>query len=51
VVAGTARWSLGKAVQSVRHEAAGLRTAARGAGMLSGSVGVVYEEYRRPVAA
>jgi glycosyltransferase involved in cell wall biosynthesis len=51
VLAGTARWSLGKAVQSVRHEAAGLRTAARGAGMLSGSVGVVYEEYRRPVAA
>ncbi|SNR41420.1 glycosyltransferase family 2 protein [Blastococcus mobilis] len=51
VVAGAARWSLGKVTRSARHEAAGLRTAARGAGMLAGTVGVAYQEYRRPAAA
>jgi hypothetical protein len=34
----------------VGHRAHGLRSAARGAGMLTGAFGVVYSEYRRPAA-
>jgi hypothetical protein len=51
VAGGAARWLIGTVVRSARHQAAGLRTAARGAGMLSGAVGVVYAEYRRAVSA
>lgn len=47
---GLIRWGGGRLARSSRHEAAGLRTAARGAGMLSGAFGVVYHEYRRPSA-
>ncbi len=48
---GLARWTLGHVLRSTTHQARGLRTAARGAGMVSGAVGVVYSEYKRPVAA
>jgi glycosyltransferase involved in cell wall biosynthesis len=44
---GLSRWLLGRLVRSVTHEARGLRTAARGAGMMAGAFGVVYAEYRR----
>ncbi|MCZ2819101.1 glycosyltransferase [Modestobacter sp. VKM Ac-2977] len=47
LVAGLARWLLGCVVGSAPHRARGLRTACRGAGMLTGSFGVVYHEYRR----
>lgn len=47
VVAGSLRWCLGELVRSPTHQARGLRAAARGAGMVAGSVGSVYEEYRR----
>jgi succinoglycan biosynthesis protein ExoM len=50
LLGGAARWALGRAVRNARHEAAGLRTAARGAGMLSGALGVAYQEYRRAAA-
>ncbi|UQX89358.1 glycosyltransferase [Jatrophihabitans telluris] len=46
-VAGIAQAGLGYALRSPRHQARGLRTAARGAGMVMGSVGHVYQEYRR----
>jgi succinoglycan biosynthesis protein ExoM len=48
---GLARWVLGTLVRSVAHEARGLRTAARGAGMMAGALGVAYAEYRRPAPA
>jgi succinoglycan biosynthesis protein ExoM len=44
---GVARWSAGVVVRSPRHSACGLRTAARGAGMLWAAAGVAYQEYRR----
>lgn len=44
---GLARWAVGHLLRSTSHQARGLRTAARGAGMLSGAVGIVYSEYRR----
>ena len=47
LVAGSARVLLGVVTRSTAHRARGLRTAARGAGMVSGAVGVVYAEYRR----
>lgn len=46
--AGLTRWAAGQVVRSPRHQARGLRTAARGAGMVVGVAGVVYSEYRRP---
>ena len=45
---GAARWCVGCATRRLDHRAKGLRTAARGAGMLTGAVGLVYYEYRRP---
>jgi hypothetical protein len=51
VLAGAARWAIGKGTGSLRHETSGLRTAARGAGMLTGAIGVVYAEYGRPTGA
>jgi glycosyltransferase involved in cell wall biosynthesis len=47
VLAGTARAAVGLLVLSRSHQARGLRSAARGAGMLAGAVGHVYLEYRR----
>jgi succinoglycan biosynthesis protein ExoM len=48
---GLGRWLLGLVTGSPAHQARGLRTAARGAGMVSGAVGVVYSEYRRTEGA
>jgi hypothetical protein len=48
VVAGGLRWSIGMVSRSVRHQARGLRTVLRGAGMVGGALGVVYVEYARP---
>jgi glycosyltransferase involved in cell wall biosynthesis len=48
---GLARWVVGQLVRSAAHQARGLRTAARGAGMVSGAVGIVYSEYRRGAAS
>jgi glycosyl transferase family 2 len=47
VAGGTARWALGVVSGSARHQARGLRTALRGAGLAGGAVGVVYQEYAR----
>jgi len=48
LVGGLVRWAVGTVLRSTRHQAHGLRTAARGAGMLAGTAGHVYVEYRRP---
>jgi succinoglycan biosynthesis protein ExoM len=47
VALGSLRYLAGLMTGRVRHRARGLRTAARGAGMLSGSLGSVYSEYSR----
>lgn len=44
---GGVRWLIGRVTGSLAHQAKGLRTAARGAGMASGAWGWSYEEYRR----
>lgn len=44
---GAVRGIQGVTTRSVAHRAKGLRTIARGAGMMSGAVGYVYREYRR----
>lgn len=44
---GGARWALGVAVRADRHQARGARALFRGAGMVGGALGVVYEEYAR----
>lgn len=44
---GAARTGLGTLSRSQRHQAKGLRTAARGAGILTGAFGYVYSEYKR----
>ena len=44
---GGAQFVGGWVVRSRPHQARGLRTAARGTGMLSGAYGYVYSEYRR----
>ena len=44
---GGARAALGVALRDEAHRARGLRSAARGAGMLLGAWGVPYREYRR----
>jgi succinoglycan biosynthesis protein ExoM len=48
---GVLRWLLGILLRSAAHEARGVRTAARGAGILAGAVGVVYAEYSRKASA
>jgi succinoglycan biosynthesis protein ExoM len=48
LIGGLARWLVGGVVRSRRHQANGLRVAARGAGMLAGATGIAYAEYRRP---
>jgi len=47
VVGGTIRYGIGVLVSSDRHQARGLRAAYRGAGMMSGAVGTVIQEYSR----
>lgn len=47
VLGGTLRYAAGVFTGRLEARARGLRTAARGAGMLTGSVGSVYSEYRR----
>lgn len=44
---GAARWTLGVIGRRPAWRASGLRTAARGAGMISGAVGWTYVEYKR----
>ena len=44
---GAARALAGTLTRSRAHQAKGLRTAARGAGMLTGAFGYVYSEYKR----
>lgn len=44
---GLARYTLGVVTRAPGHRAKGLRTTARGAGMLSGAFGYVYSEYKR----
>ena len=44
---GSARWLAGVLTASLSRRVRGLRTAARGAGMLSGAYGYVYSEYKR----
>jgi succinoglycan biosynthesis protein ExoM len=44
---GAARYAIGIAVRSVRHQARGLRTLRRGQGMLAGARGARFEEYAR----
>jgi glycosyltransferase involved in cell wall biosynthesis len=51
LVVGGSRWLMGKVVRSRAHEARGLRTVMRGAGLVTGAVGLVYHEYRRKAAA
>ncbi|WP_116449778.1 glycosyltransferase family 2 protein [Blastococcus litoris] len=51
LLGGGLRWSLGVLTARPAHRARGLRTAARGAGMLTGAFGLVYQEYRRGAAA
>ncbi|WP_406832160.1 glycosyltransferase family 2 protein [Pedococcus sp. KACC 23699] len=46
-LAGLARFVLGVVTRSQERRAKGLRTAARGLGMASGSFGAVFEEYSR----
>ncbi|RWZ59558.1 glycosyltransferase [Labedella populi] len=47
VAGGAARFVLGAVTRSLRHRAKGVRTVARGAGMVSGLIGYSYKEYRR----
>ena len=47
VTGGAARWGWGVASGSHRHQARGLRTLLRGAGMVGGALGIVYQEYAR----
>ncbi len=50
IAAGGLRSLWGVAIRSRRHSARGVRTAARGAGMLAGAFGYVYAEYARKAA-
>jgi GT2 family glycosyltransferase len=47
VAGGAARWGWGVLSGSLRHQARGLRALFRGAGMIGGAFGLVYEEYAR----
>lgn len=47
VIVGSVRFAAGLATRRLVDRARGLRTAARGAGMLTGAVGSVYSEYKR----
>jgi glycosyltransferase involved in cell wall biosynthesis len=50
-IGGGAQWAVGRACGRAQLQARGLRTAARGCGMLAGAFGVVYAEYRRVESA
>jgi len=47
VAAGAAHWTWGLLSRSLRHRARGLRGVLRGAGMVAGACGLVFEEYAR----
>jgi succinoglycan biosynthesis protein ExoM len=47
VAGGIGRYAFGLATRSPRHQARGMRTAGRGAGMIVGAAGLVYQEYAR----
>lgn len=47
IAGGSARVVLGVVTRSLAHQAKGARTVARGAGMVSGSIGYTRQEYRR----
>ncbi|WP_349899814.1 glycosyltransferase family 2 protein [Parafrigoribacterium soli] len=47
VLAGGLRFLFGIASRSLRHQARGLRTSYRGAGILAGGLGIAYHEYSR----
>lgn len=47
VVGGGLRWCWGMLGRSYRHQARGLRALHRGAGMVAGACGLVFEEYAR----
>ena len=47
VVGGAGRYLFGVITGSPRHQARGLRTAYRGAGIAAGGAGVAYQEYAR----
>ena len=47
IAGGGLRWLAGVVVRSQRHQARGLRAVCRGAGMVGGALGVVYQEYAR----
>jgi succinoglycan biosynthesis protein ExoM len=47
VAGGVARWAFGQVTGSARHQARGLRAALRGAGLVGGAFGVIYQEYAR----
>jgi len=49
VAGGYVRYGLGVATGSLRHQARGLRTAYRGAGIATGGIGHAMQEYARPV--
>jgi hypothetical protein len=44
---GAVRWSFGLVARDLRHQARGLRAVLRGAGMVGGACGLVFEEYGR----
>jgi hypothetical protein len=48
---GTARFATGALLRRTDLRARGARTLARGAGLVTGAVGFVYAEYRRPAVA
>lgn len=47
MIGGAGRYLLGVVTRSRRHQARGLRTAYRGAGIAAGGTGVAYQEYAR----
>ncbi|MDQ1576672.1 MAG: succinoglycan biosynthesis protein ExoM [Microbacteriaceae bacterium] len=47
IVGGGARFLFGAILRSRTHEARGLRVVYRGAGMIAGATGVIYQEYAR----
>lgn len=49
-VGGGVQWLVGTVGRSAARQARGARTAARGAGMVVGALGVTYSEYARPAA-
>lgn len=46
MIGGGARWALGLTIRSLVHQARGARLFSRGLGMVAGSLGIRYNEYR-----